>query len=91
MFVVSGVIYNSASVSYVNSRTYSNTVIVKSPEDLLNIDSTKNYMIDGAIDMGSTGYSDLQWFTQSTNNAFVYDGDQTMLVNGYVILSERAS
>lgn len=27
---------------------------------------------------GTTAYSDLQWFTQSTSNAFVYDGDQTI-------------
>lgn len=29
---------------------------------------------------GTTVYSDLQWFTQSTSNAFVYDGDQTIEV-----------
>lgn len=34
-------------------RTYSNTVIVKKASDLTNIDSTKNYMIDGFVDMGS--------------------------------------
>lgn len=41
------------SESYVIQRTYSNTVIVKQASDLLNIDSTKNYMIDGVIDMGN--------------------------------------
>lgn len=30
-----------------------NTKVVKTPSDLLNIDSTKNYIIDGVIDMGS--------------------------------------
>lgn len=35
-------------------ESFDNTVIVKSPQDLQNIDSTKNYMIDGAIDMGTT-------------------------------------
>lgn len=29
---------------------------------------------------GTTTYSDLQWFTQTTDNAFVYDGDQTIEV-----------
>lgn len=38
--------------NYVDSRTYSNTVIVKSAKDLVDIDSSKNYMIDGEIDMG---------------------------------------
>lgn len=32
---------------------FENTVIVKSPSDLQNIDSGKNYIIDGDIDMGS--------------------------------------
>lgn len=27
---------------------------------------------------GTTTYSDLQWFSQTTNNAFVYDSDQTI-------------
>jgi hypothetical protein len=27
---------------------------------------------------GTTTYADMQWFTQTTNNAFVYDGDQTI-------------
>lgn len=29
---------------------------------------------------GTTTYNDLQWFTQTTNNAFVYDGDQTIQI-----------
>ena len=40
--------------NFVIGRTYDNTVIVKQASDLANIDSSKNYMIDGAIDMGST-------------------------------------
>ena len=27
---------------------------------------------------GTTTYNDMQWFSQTTNNAFVYDGDQTI-------------
>lgn len=34
-------------------RTFNNTVIVRDPSDLQDIDSTKNYMIDGAVDMGT--------------------------------------
>lgn len=29
---------------------------------------------------GSTAYTDMQWFTNSTDNAFVYHGDQTIEV-----------
>lgn len=32
---------------------FENAIVVKKAEDLLNIDSTKNYIIDGSIDMGS--------------------------------------
>lgn len=54
MSLTGGLISGSgASIPYVNGRTYSNTVIVKQASDLANIDSTKNYMIDGAVDMGS--------------------------------------
>ena len=38
----------------VNYNPIENTVVVKQPSDLENIDSTKNYMIDGVIDMGTT-------------------------------------
>lgn len=48
-------LYNSGDMAtYVFRKTYNNTRVVKSPEDFADIDSTKNYMIDGAIDMGST-------------------------------------
>lgn len=33
---------------------FENTIVVSRPQDFKNIDSTKNYMIDGAIDMGTT-------------------------------------
>lgn len=36
---------------------------------------------------GTTTYVDLQWFTQSTDNAFVYDGDQTIEVEVKATLS----
>jgi len=36
------------------TRGFDNTIIVKEASDLVNIDSTKNYMIDGAVDMGTT-------------------------------------
>jgi hypothetical protein len=39
---------------YEEYKHFTNTVIVKTPEDLKDIDSTKNYMVDGAIDMGTT-------------------------------------
>lgn len=53
-----GVCYRKDAVDGVTEaqlaeRTYSNTVIVKQASDLTNIDSTKNYMIDGFVDMGS--------------------------------------
>lgn len=35
-------------------NAFENTVVVKQASDLTNIDSTKNYMIDGVVDMGST-------------------------------------
>lgn len=36
-----------------DSTRFTNTVVVKTASDLADIDSTRNYMIDGVVDMGS--------------------------------------
>lgn len=52
--ITSGIIYNNASVDYVNRRTFDNSVIVKSIDDLSDIDPSKSYVLDGAIYAGNT-------------------------------------
>lgn len=36
---------------------------------------------------GTTTYNDLQWFTQTTSNAFVYDGNQTIEIEAKGVIS----
>ena len=40
---------------------------------------------------GTTTYNDLQWFTQTTDNSFVYDGDQTIEVECKAVISVSGS
>ena len=49
-----GVIYTTSGVNF------DNTVVVKTPDDLQNIDSTKNYMIDGFIDINPANKENLE-------------------------------
>lgn len=48
-----GTPYRYTVDEFVKIASFGNTVVVKSVEDLMDIDSTKNYMIDGAINTGS--------------------------------------
>lgn len=73
--------------NYVDGRTRDNQIIVKSSSDLQNIDSSKVYIIDGKIDMGtqqievpSTGffYTGVDYFVSSL---FSTADNYTMFVN----------
>lgn len=48
------VTFRDGSAFLTNGVKFDNTVVVKDAFDLETIDSTKNYMIDGVVDMGST-------------------------------------
>lgn len=44
---------SNSVITEIEADFFSNTVIVKQASDLINIDSTKNYMIDGVINLGT--------------------------------------
>lgn len=70
-----GRLYKQSAAAIGN--TFENTVVVKSASDLTNIDSTKNYMLDGVIDMGSqsievpTGGISISGLNGARDNLFI--------------------
>ena len=73
--------------SYIDERSVDNRVIVKSAADLIDIESTKIYLIDGFIDMGAQQievpsggfyYRGLDYFVSSL---FSSEDNYTMFVN----------
>ena len=47
------VLSDSVTMRGVYAKQYDNTVVVKSADDLATIDPTKNYTVDGVVDMGN--------------------------------------